>query len=87
MKRLLMLTVILVSGLLVGCGGSSTESDSSALLRANGHNGLLEEADVRQRRKDNIHNINRRAMVDDWDGFWLLHRSSMMTSHIVRVGY
>ncbi len=86
MKRLLMLTVILASGLLAGCREPSDAAHSS-LLQANGRNGLAEEAEVRYRRLDNIDNLNRRMMVDDWDDLWLYRRSSMLTRHLVRVGY
>lgn len=86
MKRLLMLTVILAAGLLAGCREHTDAADGS-LLQANGRNGLAEEADVRYRRMDNIDNLHKRMLVDDWDDLWLYRRSSMLTRHIVRVGY
>ena len=87
MKQLLILTAILVSALLLGCSNGNRVETETTLLQADGHNGLVEEADVRYRRKDNIDNLNKRMMIDDWDDFWLYRRSSMLTRHVTRVGY
>jgi len=88
MKQLLILTAILLSGLLIaGCSTRNHVETETTLLQADSHNGLMEESDVRYRRKDNIKNLNRRMMIDDWDSLWLYRRSSMLTPHVVRLGH
>lgn len=85
MRKLCLLVVLAVSGLLVGCQQTPPPQETH-LLQATGHNGLNESDAERQRRIYNIDNFNKRMLIDDWDTLWSYEKSSHLTYYDGYIG-
>ncbi|MFW6061922.1 MAG: hypothetical protein ACOC93_03855 [Planctomycetota bacterium] len=48
---------------------------------------LTDSFDERMQRVDNIHYLQSRMLVDEWDYFWLYERASRLTPWRITVGY
>ena len=83
MRKLLMVLVLMMSGLVAGC---QQQRGDSGDLSATGSQGLLDSTDQRNRRLRYIENVNSRMLIDDWDMVWLQERGSRLSPYITYVG-
>lgn len=51
-----------------------------------GCTGMVDSSSERYRRYEQIEDINRRQLVDDWDYLWLNEKNSRLTQWHPRVG-
>ncbi len=70
MKILTLILIICLAGMFAGCSVGS----------------VMDTEAQRDRRIEQITDLQMRMLVDDWDYFWLYERNSMLTQWHTRVG-